>query len=282
MRIKIRSATRLGDGTRMTVNGKEITEPKQKRNFHIFIMFFLGFFVAALIFALVTIINQSTHPGEFVYYVKEEVHVEEASYHITVIDRAQKYGDATAFTVDYSENSYVSVPTAVVSSFKKTTKNGDVTYTFTVKVTGENWDKVSGISSVHMQTDSGLYLLEKTALAENMWVVFLVIGIFIAVLTTLIVLNGKWAVREHKNSKSEINAKIAATRRAVARYNNPQLAAESEQTGAEYEQNSEPEINPNPIQNNSEESDLTIKCPYCHTENNFSSSKCKNCDAPLR
>ncbi len=280
MKIKIRSATRLGDGNRMTVNGKEITEPKQKRNLHIFIMFFLGFFVATLIFALVMLVNQSKHPGEFVYYVKEEIHVEEATYHITVVDREQKYGDAIAFKVDYSENSAIPVPTAEVSNFKKTTKNGEVRYTFTVKIIGENWDKVSGVGNVKMQTENGLYELEKTTLAENMWVAFLVVGIFIAVLTTLIVLNGKWAVREHKNAKEELNEKIAATQRAVAGYKNPQEQPTQEEPTSQ--QGLESEIGPEYVPQNTEESELTIRCPYCNTSNDFSSSKCKNCDAPLR
>ena len=280
MKIKIRSATRLGDGTRMTVNGKEITEPKQKRNLHIFIMFFLGFFVAMLIFALVMLVNQSNHPGEFVYYVKEEIHVEEATYHITVIDREQKYGDAISFQVDYSENSAIPVPTVDVSNFKKTTKNGEVRYTFTVKIIGENWDKVDGVGHVHMRTENGLHELEQTTLAENMWVAFLVVGIFIAILTTLIVLNGKWAVREHKNAKEELNEKIAATQRAVAGYKNPQEQPAQEEPISQ--QGLEPEIGPEYVPQNTEESELTIRCPYCNTSNDFSSSKCKNCDAPLR
>ena len=72
----------------------------------------------------------------------------------------------------------------------------------------------------------------------------------------------------------------AATQRAVAGYKNPQEQPTQEEPTSQ--QGLEPEIGPEYVPQNTEESELTIRCPYCNTSNDFSSSKCKNCDAPLR
>ena len=257
---------------RYYVNCKEVTDPKGKAKVSLTFVFVLSFFAFILIAVTIFLTVEALNPGDFTYSYKEDSHVNNVTYTVTVVDRTGEHGDATSFTA-MIDMGYSSSKKTVTNFDSK--KDGDkTTYTFTIQITGEAWADVEGISDVTMKTSLGSYEPEYNSGINMIWIAYIAIGIFLAVIIGLIVFNAKDAAKHFREAKEELNSKIQTTQNAVM-------------TNKTVTEVSEPQVpEKQDLEEGSQEieisSNLAIRCPYCGTINSDTASRCKTCDAPLR
>ncbi len=259
---------------RYYVNGKEVTDPKGKAKVSLTFVFVLSFFVVILIAALAFVTNEAINPGPLTYSYKEDSHVNNVTYNITVVDRTGDQGTATSFYVVIDTGTYATSEKRTVTNFETKTSGKKTTYTFTIQITGEKWADVEGILELKMRTDSGSYEPKYNSMGGELWIAYLVIGLFVAIMTGLIIFNAKDAAKHFKEAKEELNNKIKATQNAIM--TNKTITEVSGQNQPQGQ-----EIPKTQVQTEGSSS-LDIKCPYCGTINTDTASRCENCDAPLR
>ncbi len=191
----------------------EIQSSSGNAKAHIFIVCFLSFFVAALIFALVVVIKQ-TIPGELSFSYVETIEPGKAIYDIEIIGKDDDYAIPNRFEVNI-EGSNGATYNKTVTDFQ-TLQQDDDYYVYKLQVVIDDadgstaWMYADGVADVFLvDRDGDLNEAEEISKPIEMLPVFIVIPIFLIVIGVIMGINIKCAIREIKNAKAEKNAKIS-------------------------------------------------------------------------
>lgn len=232
----------------------EVKTPKGKRNFCIIAAIFLSFFLAVLTLALTLVIKDVAASNGFHYECEELVGTSATTYEIVVDGKTPKSAP-TKFVAKFELlDDDADMWVKEITVFETEKDDGETKYTFSVVFPKNEWLKISHLSSVHMYFgEEKIKVTDQDA--EGLTIAIIVIGIFIAVLTGLIVFNIVSAVKYAKQAKEEAL--------------NP--AGMAAGTGS----------NNNLETTRPQAPDQKIKCPYCGTYNSGSNVQCDNCKAPL-
>lgn len=240
----------------------EIQSSSGNAKAHIFIVCFLSFFVAALIFALVVVVKQ-TIPGELSFSYVETIEPGRAIYDIEIIGKDDDYAAPKRFEVNV-EGSNGATYSKTVTDFK-TLQQDDDYYVYKLRVVVNDadgstaWLYADGISEVYLvDKDGDLNEAEEITKPIEMLPVFIIIPVFLIVIGVIMGINIKCAVKEIKNAKAEKTA-LMSNASALTRKRAEEARMQQESHNGDY-----------------------VECPYCHIQNKIGDGKCQGCGAPIR
>ena len=240
----------------------EIETSPGNAKFHIFIVFFLSFFVAALIFALVVVINQ-TIPGELSYSYVETIEPGKAIYDIEIIAKDDDYKSPQRFEVNI-EGSNGATYSKTVTAYKTLQSDEDYyVYKFQVVIDSSSgntaWMYADGVADVFLVDDEGdLNEASEVLKPIEMLPAFIIIPIFLIVIGVIMGINIKSAVKSIKNAKAEKNEKLSNASTLTRKRAEEEMLQRQTHSG-DY-----------------------VECPYCHLQNKIGDGKCQGCGAPIR
>ena len=244
----------------------EFKTPKQNRNLHIFITCFLSIFVAALIFGLVVVVQQ-TIPGELSYSYVETVDPGKVHYDIEIIAKDDDYRNPQKFEVNI-EGSNGATYSKTVTDYQ-VVQDSDEYYVYKFRVTIDSsdgataWMYADGIRNVFLvdREDGEFNEAKEVVTPGEMLPAYIIIPIFLIVIIVIMIINIKQAIKWHKKAKEE----------AAGISSEP---APRKTLGNMFEEAIEKSL--------SSSNGSTTECPYCHVQNKIGSAKCQGCGAPIR